>query len=132
MSPNLKTCAARTLLRDLAFGAEHSSLGAAISKCRFVHGQAIFEVVTRAQLEAMGSAPASPVFHPPAKQGSAANVRERLEQCGLTVVRSEDHQGQSEAGTLVRTTAAVIWASRTWVSLPWGDRYGEGISHQLP
>ena len=24
------------------------------------------------------------------------------------------------APALVRTTAAVIWASRTWVSLPWG------------
>ncbi len=80
------------------------------------NGQTTFEVVAREQLEAVANAAAPAVTPPPTKKmASAENVLELLTQWGLTVVRTEDHQGETEAGwrrdkkqTKVRGTNRVV------------------------
>jgi virulence-associated protein E len=66
------------------------------------NGVTTFEVVTRAHLEAVASAIVPPSMAPSAaKSSSAQNVLGLLTQWGLTVARTEEHQGQSgEVGTM--------------------------------
>ena len=69
----------------------------------------------------------------PGRKGSRG-LSERPKTCGHLprgirgTRRRESSFRIQPAPALVRTTAVVIWANRTWVSLPKGDRYGEGIS----
>jgi len=65
------------------------------------NGQAAFEVVTEAQLEAIAAeVPPDEIKPRPLHATQSENVPELLAAWGLTIKKTEAHQGQEEAGTM--------------------------------